>query len=94
MKVPFSIIEVAKAKGGPQSDEEVSQLTNFDEGGSLGVEIGPNLAEAGTHIDIEKARLLHLGVIIALEDHGNEKLEENQVYDEGIAREEANGSNF
>jgi hypothetical protein len=53
----------------------------------IGVVEHPDLAEAVVHVIVEEARVLRLGVVVALQDDGNEDFEEHQVHYEHVAHE-------
>ena len=54
-------------------------------GSCIRVEVGPDLSELRSHLIIEHTGLLDLGLIVALEDHGDEQLQEYKANDEVIA---------
>ena len=58
------------------------------------VVIGPNLSEFAVHFIVEKPRLLHLCVVIALQDDCNKQLQKDEVYNESKAGEEGVGQEF
>lgn len=54
-------------------------MVKGDEVGGLWIKLTPDLLEVGKHIGIEEPLVLGLGILKALEDNGDEEVEEYQV---------------
>jgi hypothetical protein len=66
-----------KAKRFSKGNKKISELVQPNEGGGVRVEFGPGLPENFAHLVVEKASLLNLSIIIALEDYCDEELEKD-----------------
>ena len=75
----------------PNTCQKVSELIDFNESSSLRVEVRPPLSERGIHLIVEESRLLDLRVIIHLQDHCDEQLQEDERHNEVVARKEGIG---
>jgi hypothetical protein len=73
-----------EAEWGSQSEEELSQVFDLDEGRGVWVETGPHVPEPVVHVMVEEPAILRLGVFVTLQDDRNEDFQEDKVDDESI----------
>ena len=80
-----------KTERRPNTCQKVSELIDFNESSSLRVEVRPPLSEGGIHLIVKESRLLDLRVVIPLQDHCDEQLQEDERHNKVVARKEGVG---
>lgn len=88
------LVRCVEAQGLPKLKQKVSQVVQLDEGGRVGVVVGPNFTELVIHVVVEEATVLYLGVVITLEDNGDEDLQEHEIHHKHVAHEVGVGVDF